>query len=69
MNEFQTRGSALIDSLTQIINHMGGFQIRGSPTKWWCPKLDATHLKNGVGHMDDFEIERWSLNWWFDPNY
>jgi hypothetical protein len=26
-------------------------------------------LKNGVGHMDDFEIERWSLNWWFDPNY
>ncbi len=45
MNEFQTRGSAQIDSLTQIINHMGGFLIRGSPTKWWCPKLDATHLK------------------------
>jgi hypothetical protein len=45
MNEFQTRGSAQIDSLTQIINHMGGFQIRESPTKLWCPKLDATHLK------------------------
>jgi hypothetical protein len=58
MNEFRTRGSSQIDGLTQIINHMGGFQIRGSPAKWWGFKFDTTHLKNGVGHMDDFEIER-----------